>query len=144
MDSAEMKLRTKKLALRFIRLVQSLPTNRVADILARQLLRSGTSIGANYRSACRAKSRADFTNKLKIVEEEADESLYWMELLIEAELIKASRLTNLYKDTNEILSMVTAAVRTIRSQDGNLTRSRRFNQDAKPMRLQTPRLVREI
>ena len=124
MDSAEMKQRTKKLALRFIRLVQSLASDRVSDVLGKQLLRSGTSIGANYRSACRAKSRADFTNKLKIVEEEADESLYWMELLSEGGLVTPSKLSNLYSDTNEILSIITAAIRTIRSQDGKLTRSR--------------------
>jgi len=137
MDSTEMKLRTKKLALRFIRLVQSLRSDRAADILGRQLLRSGTSIGANYRSACRAKSRADFTNKLKIVEEEADESLYWMELLTEAGLVRTSRLTNLYNDTNEVLSMVTAAIRTIRSQDGKLTRSGRSTHDGNLIRRPT-------
>src|SRR2546425_1816594 len=117
MDSTEMKQRTKKLALRFIRLVQSLASDRVSDVLGKQLLRSGTSIGANYRSACRTKSRADFTNKLRIVEEEADESLYWMELLSEGGLVTPSKLSNLYSDTNEILSIITAAIRTIRSQD---------------------------
>jgi four helix bundle protein len=122
MDSSELKLRTKKLAVRFIRLVQSLPSDPVAAVLGKQLLGSGTSVGANYRSACRAKSRADFSNKLKIVEEEADESLYWMELLSESQIVKPSRLANLYADTNEILSIVTAAMRTMRSQEGKLTR----------------------
>ena len=84
MNQEEMKQRTKLFALGIIQLVESLPKERTAEVLGRQLLRSGTSVGSNYRSACRAKSIADFISKMGIVEEEADESLYWMELLIEA------------------------------------------------------------
>ena len=84
MNSDELKARTKQFALRVIRLVESLPRGRTADVIGKQLLRSGTSVGANYRAACRAKSTADFISKMGTVEEEADESLYWMELLIEA------------------------------------------------------------
>ncbi len=79
MTYEEMKTRTKQFALRILRLVQNLPPNLAAQIIGKQLLRSGTSVGANYRSACRAKSTADFIHKLSIVEEETDESIYWME-----------------------------------------------------------------
>jgi len=103
------------MALRIVKLVQALPKNPVADVLGRQLLRSGTSVGANYRSACRAKSRADFVSKLKIVEEEGDEALYWMELLIEADLIKPSRLQSLMAETDEILSIIVSAAKTART-----------------------------
>src|SRR5262245_21799315 len=85
MDENSFKQRTKQLALRFIEIVDALPKNRTADVIGRQLMRSGTSIGANYRAACRGKSTADVIAKLRIVEEEADESAYWMELLIEFE-----------------------------------------------------------
>ena len=87
MDENLFKRRTKQLALRVIKAVESLPKNRTADVLGRQLIRSGTSIGANYRAACRGKSTADVIAKLRTVEEEADESAYWMELLIESGLV---------------------------------------------------------
>ena len=114
MTAEEMKQRTKAFALRVIRLVQALPRNEVARTVGGQLLRSGTSVGANYRSACRAKSRPDFVPKLKIVEEECDESLYWMELLVEGELIPAGRLQALQQEGSEILSIVVASLRTAR------------------------------
>ena len=98
-------------ALRVIKTVQALPHEEVAGILGRQLLRAGTSVGANYRAACRAKSTADFINKLKIVEEECDESIYWMELLIEAGLIPLARLGALMKEGDELLSIVVAAIK---------------------------------
>ena len=81
MNQEEVKRRTKQFALRVIRLVESLPRGRTADVIGNQLLHSGTSVGANYREACRAKSNADFISKMGTVEEETDESLYWMELL---------------------------------------------------------------
>ena len=114
MTAEEMKQRTKAYALRVIRLVQALPRNEVARTVGGQLLRSGTSVGANYRSACRAKSRPDFVHKLKIVEEECDESLYWMELLVGGELISAGRLQALQQEGSEILSIVVASLRTAR------------------------------
>jgi four helix bundle protein len=79
------------------------------------LLRSGTSVGANYRAVCRAKSNADFINKLRIVEEESDESLFWMELLVENNLIKETKLRDLMNETNEILAIVVASAKTARS-----------------------------
>ncbi len=77
----DLKKRTKAFALRVIALVESLPRSRTANVIGNQLLRSGTSVGANYRSACRGRSTAEFISKMGIVEEEADESLFWMELL---------------------------------------------------------------
>jgi four helix bundle protein len=112
----EFKDRTKRLALDVVRLVEQLPKNRTAEVLGRQLLRSGTSIGANYRAACRAKSRADLLAKLAIVEEEADESLCWMELLIEAGLVPTTQVSALANETNEILAMTVASIRTLRSK----------------------------
>ena len=110
-----MKGRTKQFALRVIRVVQSLPErNRAAEVIGRQLLRASTSVGANYRAACRAKSRADFIHKLGTVEEEADESLYWMEMLIESGLIGADKLKSLMQDGDEILAMVVASINTAR------------------------------
>jgi four helix bundle protein len=115
MTKEEMKMRTKKYALRVIKAAQSLPENRVANVLGSQLLRSGTSVGANYRAACRAKSTADFVNKLKIVEEEGDESLFWMELLVEAGITPQQKLGDLMKEGDEIVSIVVAALKTTRS-----------------------------
>jgi four helix bundle protein len=88
----------EQLALRFIEIVDALPKKRTADVIGRQLIRSGTSIGANYRAACRGKSTADVIGKLRIVEEEADESAYWMELLIESGLLPEARLSELLRE----------------------------------------------
>jgi four helix bundle protein len=79
------------------------------------LLRCGTSVGANYRAACRARSPAEFCSKLGLVEEEADESIYWIELLIEAEIVRQELLQDLLQETNEILSMVVASIKTAKS-----------------------------
>ncbi|MEH2456357.1 four helix bundle protein [Nostoc sp.] len=95
MNEQEFKARTKQLALRVIRLVEQLPQTRIADVIGKQLLRSATSVGANYRAACRAKSTADLIAKLGIVEEETDETLYWLELLIESGLMTAEKLKSL-------------------------------------------------
>jgi four helix bundle protein len=92
MGQKDLGQRTKQFALRIIRLVEALPKGRTADVIGRQLLRCEASVGANYRAACRARSNADFISKMGIVEEEADESLYWMELLIEAEIVKSVEL----------------------------------------------------
>jgi four helix bundle protein len=100
MTNSELKLRTKKFALRIIKLVQSLPKNKIGDVLGHQLLRSATSVGANYRAACRARSQADFISKITIVEEEADESYYWLELICEAELIEKEKLKDIMKEAD--------------------------------------------
>ena len=116
MDENLFKKRTKQLALRFIKVVEALPKSRTADVIGRQLLRSGTSIGANYRAACRGKSTADVIAKLRIVEEEADESAYWMELLIESGLVPEARLSELLTETNEIVAMTVASIRTLQKR----------------------------
>ncbi|MEK7724551.1 MAG: four helix bundle protein [Acidobacteriota bacterium] len=112
MTSEEMKARTKQFALRIIKLVESLPNTKTGNVIGNQLLRSGTSVGANYRAACRAKSTADFINKLAIVEEEADESIYWIEMLVESNQIKPNLVENLLNETNEILSIIVSAIKT--------------------------------
>ena len=112
MTQEEMKGRTKQFALRITRLVESLPNTKTAQVVGKQLLRSGTSVGANYRASCRAKSTADFIHKLSIVEEEADESIYWMELLVDGEIIKVSLLEKLMDEVNQIISIVVASIKT--------------------------------
>ena len=92
MTKEEMKKRTKQFSLRIIKLVESLPKEKVANVIGNQLLRAGTSVGANYRAACRGRSKADFISKMGIVEEEADECIYWMELLVESKIIEYDRL----------------------------------------------------
>ena len=111
----EMKSRTKEFALRVVRLVQALPRGQMADILGKQLLRSGTSVGANYRAACRAKSRADFISKMGIVEEEADESMYWMELLIESRLVRHDDVADLLDEADQLVAMTVSSIQTARS-----------------------------
>jgi four helix bundle protein len=111
----EMKKRTKSFALRVIRLVESLPLTRAADVMGKQLLRCSTSVGANYRASCRAKSQADFIAKMGIVEEEADEAAYWIELLIEAGLIKKDRVTSLLDEANQIVAIVVSSIKTARA-----------------------------
>jgi four helix bundle protein len=116
MTKEELLQRTKVFALRVIKAVQALPREDVSRIFGRQLLRSGTSVGANYRAACRAKSSADFINKLKIVEEECDESMYWMELLVDAGLLPKAKLGALIQEAGELLAITVAALRTTRSR----------------------------
>jgi four helix bundle protein len=108
--------------LRFIRLVEALPNTRTADVIGKQLLRSGTSIGANYRAACRAKSPRDMIAKLKVVEEEADESIFWMELLIEADLMPLSRVQDLMNETEQILAMTVTSIKTLRNPRPKISR----------------------
>jgi four helix bundle protein len=115
MDAEDFKRRTKTFAVRIIRLVDALPSTRSANQLGGQLLRAGTSVGANYRAACRARSRADFISKMGIVEEECDESLYWMELLVESGKVKTSKLANLMAEAREILAMVVSSINTAKT-----------------------------
>lgn len=118
MTPDEMKQRTRELGLRVVRLVESLPNTRTADVIGKQLLRCGMSVGANYRAACRARSRADFAAKMGIVEEEADEIGYWIEMLIDCGLVKHKRVEPLLGETNEIVSIVVSSIRTARA-NGN-------------------------
>ena len=116
MDEKTFKARTKKLAIAINKQVDKLPRSLATDVIARQLVRSGTSIGANYRAACRAKSTPDMINKLKIVEEESDETEYWFELLVEAGLVSKSQIADIYKETDEILAMTIASIKTLRAR----------------------------
>ncbi|MCZ7646519.1 MAG: four helix bundle protein [Planctomycetota bacterium] len=109
---ADLKARTKAFAVRIIHLVDALPNRRSANEIGRQLLRSGMSVGANYRAACRGRSRKEFIAKLGIVEEECDESLYWMEVLVEAGVVQQKRLAPLMKETGELLAIVISSIKT--------------------------------
>ena len=115
MDADEMKQRTRRFALRVVNLVESLPPSRTADVIGKQLLRCGTSVGANYRASCRAKSPADFIAKMGIVEEEADETIYWIELLIESGIIKKSRVEELLDEADQIVAIVVSSIKTARN-----------------------------
>ncbi len=115
MNEAELKQRTKQFSLRIIRLVTSLPSAPTARTIGSQLLRSGTSVGANYRSACCGRSRLDFIAKVGIALEEADESLYWLELLEEAGVVPGERISDLKKEANELVAIFTATVKTARA-----------------------------
>jgi four helix bundle protein len=115
MTREQMKARTKSYGNRIFRLCQALPNNWIARTLGAQLLRSGTSVGANYRAVCRAKSTADFINKLRIVEEECDESLFWMELLIDNKMVKENLVRGLMLEGDEILAIVVASVKSART-----------------------------
>jgi four helix bundle protein len=121
-DEKTFKTRTKKLAVAIIKQVDKLPRSLAADVIGKQILRSGTSIGANYRSACRAKSTADMINKIKIVEEESDETQYWLEILVEAELVPKTQIADIYKETGEILAMTVASLKTLRTRQSPINR----------------------
>ena len=113
-DSSALKLRTKDFALRVLRLYRSLPRTEEARILGSQLLRSSTSIGANYRAACRGRSRAEFVAKLGIVLEEADETVFWLELFQEGNIFPAARMRDLVQEADELVSIFVSSVRTAR------------------------------
>jgi four helix bundle protein len=115
-DADELKKRTQLFGIAIIRFVQNLPGSDSTNIIGRQLLKCGTSVGANYRAACRAKSSADFIAKLKIVEEECDESIYWMELLLKLPIGSFPDLETLKKEADEILRIIVASIRTARTR----------------------------
>ncbi len=112
MDKEELKRRTKEFALRVVRLVKALPRTQAGQVIGNQLLRSATSVAANYRAACRARSSADFIYKMGIVEEEADESLFWLEMIVETELMPASRVQGLLQEANELTAIFVASRKT--------------------------------
>lgn len=119
MKNDELKERTKRFALRVIRMTDSLPRKMSADVLGRQVLRSATSVAANYRSACRAKSRADFISKMGTVEEEADETGFWLELISESGLLPAAQLQELHGEAHELTAIAVSSIRTARSRSAN-------------------------
>jgi len=113
-DEPDLKKRTKAFALRILKLVDALPKTTAGRALASQIVRSGTSIAANYRAACRAKSTADFIAKMGIVEGEADETLFWLELLEESDLVLAAKLTAIKQEADELIAITVASIKTAR------------------------------
>lgn len=111
----EMKARTKKFALKVINFVGELPKNSANYVMGKQLLRCGTSVGANYRSSCKAKSKQDFISKTSIVEEEADEAGYWLELLVESGAVKQENAAALMDEASRITAIMVASIKTARS-----------------------------
>ncbi len=121
MTKEELKLRTKLFALRVIKLVGKLPAGKVSDVISYQLIKAGTSVGANYRAACRARSTADFISKITVVEEEADESAYWLEIIVEAELLPEKLMRDILNEANELTAIFTATGKTSRANNPKST-----------------------
>lgn len=115
MNADELRARTRKFALRVVKMVQALPRNAVADVLGKQVLRSATSVGANYRAACNAVSRPLFLHKMSIVVEEADESVYWLEMIRDAELVQPGQLASLIDEAEQIMKIMSASQKTARA-----------------------------
>ena len=113
-DVSDLRVRTKKFALRIVKLYQSLPKSGEAQVIGRQILRSGTSVGAQYREACRAKSPADFVNMMGGGLKELDKTAYWLELLVEGEIIPAGKLADLQKETDELIAIFVSSINTSR------------------------------
>jgi four helix bundle protein len=114
MNSDELRARTRAFALRVVKLVQALPRNAVADVLGKQVLRSATSVGADYRAACRAQTKPVFIQKMSIVVEEADETVYWLELIRDADLIKPDLLSGLIDEAEQLTKIMSASRKTAR------------------------------
>ena len=117
MTPEQLKERTKRFALDVIALVGTLPRTLVAEIIAGQMVRSGTSTGANYRAACRARSRAEFVAKIGVAEEEADETQYWLELLLETKLAKSETVRRLIAEATELVAILSASRKTAREAE---------------------------
>src|SRR5947208_6434815 len=113
-NEPDLKKRTKAFALRILKLVDALPKTTAGRALASQIVRSGTSVAANYRAACRARSTSDFIAKMGIVEEETDETLFWLELLEESDLISAANLISIKKEADELIAITVASIKTAR------------------------------
>ena len=121
MTKEELKERTKKFALVIIKLVEELPNTNVGRTISNQIIRSGTSVAANYRAACRARSNADFISKINIVEEECDETLFWLEVIVESNLLKKEKLLYLLKEADELTAIFTASGKTARQNNPNFS-----------------------
>ena len=111
-EKMDLKKRTRAFALRIIRLYSALPTSTVAQVLGKQVLRSGTSVGAHYREASRARSTAEFISKLEVALQELDETLYWLELLEEEAIVPSASLTNLKAEAEELIAIFVSSVKT--------------------------------
>jgi four helix bundle protein len=126
-NERDLKQRTKQFSLRIVALVDALPNSVSGRNLGNQLFRSGTSVGANYRAACRGRSMAEFASKLGVVEEEADESAFWLELLIESGIMRSRLLAPLLREANELTAIMVASRRTV----GRSLQSKIKNQKSK-------------
>ena len=113
----DLKVRTKQIGVKVIGLVDLLPHKPSAWVIAKQILWCSTSVGANYRAACRAKSPADFIYKLKIVEEETDETIFWFEMMNESRMLPKGEISEIMKDANDILAMVVASIKTMKNKN---------------------------
>ena len=109
MDSEVLKKRTKEFALRIIKLIDALPNTTAGQTIGKQVIRSGTSVAANYRAVCRARSRPEFISKLGVVVEEADETVFWLEIVIESNLLKKELVASLLQEANEITAIMVSA-----------------------------------
>ena len=117
MNRREMKDRTKEFAKRIVRLCRTLPNNREGRLIGNQIFRSGTSVAANYRAACRSRSKAEFISKMTIVEEEADETLFWLEMLSEMEIINSDLLAPMMAENDEIVSIIVSSIKTAKANN---------------------------
>lgn len=118
MTESEMKQRTKACALRVLKLIDTLPDTRSGRVLAGQLGRSGTSVGANYRSACRSRSTAEMISKFAVVEEEADESAFWLEVIVDHGLMSSAKLVPLLQEANELTAIMVSSRKTLQARSG--------------------------
>jgi len=116
MNAEQFKARTKAFALRVVKLATSLPRNRVGEVFARQMIRSGTSVAANYRAACLARSRAEFVSKMGIAQEEADETMFWIEMIVDAGLVKSPLVEGLIRENKEVLAIIIASRKTAKAK----------------------------
>lgn len=116
MDKVELRIRLKDFAIRIIKMVDSMPRTIAADAIGRQVVRSGTSPSANYRAALLAKSDKDFLNKLKMVEEELDETLHWIEIIMETEMINTEKMNNIHQECHELLKIIVSTIVTTRKK----------------------------
>lgn len=123
MTSEQLKARSKQFALAIIALIEKLPHTLAAQIIARQMVRSATSVGANYRAACRARSRAEFAARVAIAVEEADETLYWLELLEESGLLREEPVRLLICEAGELVAILAASYKTASASRASRTRS---------------------
>lgn len=123
MRQIDLKDRTRVFALAIIRLVENLPRGRSADVIGYQLLRAGTSVGANYRAACRARSLKEFLAKLGIVEEEADEAQFWLDLVVERRLADARIASRLADEARQLVAITVSSIRTARRTPRSITHS---------------------
>jgi four helix bundle protein len=117
-QASALQTRTKQFAIRVVHVVRAVPSSREGNVLGNQLLRCGTAVAANYRAVCRARSKAEFISKMGIVVEEADETIFWLEILADTGVVKPERLVDLLNEANELLAICAASLRTAKHNHG--------------------------